>query len=206
MDELLVIYSSSLSETCTDFQSIFGLISLPPLIFFQRLGKSPPFVVGLNTIFLLYWPHSLCTVFQLDVLSHQVCLPVVNQNSNGSIALITHEVIAFKSACDFETRNLFITYCSLPRAILVVEILIWYESTYSLTYNRLLFWFTLGFAILNMFGIDLPSTCLDIGLSRCISRKRQRTDEPTPNNEGLTTRMPAVWGSIYFSTLWSKKR
>lgn len=202
MDELLVIYSSSLSGTCADFQSIFGLISLPPLIFFQRLGKAPPSVVGLNTVFLLYWPDSFCTVFQLDVLSHQVRLPVAK--SNGSFAVITHEVIAFKSACDFETRNLFITYCSLPRAILVVDILIWYESTYSSTDNRLLFCFTLRLAILNMFGIDLPLTCLDVGLSWCIFRKRQRTGEPPPNNGGSTTRMPEMWGSIYFSTLWSK--
>jgi len=40
--------------------------------------------------------------------------------------LITHEVITFKSACSVETGNLFTIYCSLPRAALGVEILVWY--------------------------------------------------------------------------------
>jgi hypothetical protein len=33
-----------------------------------------------------------------------------------------------------------------------------------------------------MFGMDLPSTCFDVGWCCCINRKRQGTEEPTPTD------------------------
>lgn len=49
------LFTVALRRKFTDCQGIFGLISLPPLIFFQRLRKAPPVAISLKIFFLPYW-------------------------------------------------------------------------------------------------------------------------------------------------------
>lgn len=108
-------------------QGLFGVVSLIGLFFFQRTGREIPLVTGLQFFFLISPFCSWNTIFELGVLSYRVLHLFLFSDGNHSFALEAVHINALDYFCKFAYGELYVTQCSLPRAILGLDIILWFK-------------------------------------------------------------------------------